>query len=241
MGNCIDVKVKNFLEAKHRIRDVDEHASAQNTSSLRAGGTNTNTSMQPLTTPSSMRVPDALPLTPGVQANVQQHGRAPPVQHMYPTVNLDSTSNVIDNQGMVMDTRKRSLSPVGDDTRLTSRSNLPHVPDDNQISMWAPGQSVLESNGVGRITLAKPDLHFDWNIRGVSNMWMRPETHRARVHVSEFGTDWGRKLANTVLHMRDILFDWNGVPHGVYLSQMHPFVEDGGRDALSETDCVSTS
>ena len=48
-----------------------------------------------------------------------------------------------------------------------------------------------------------------------------------RVHVSEFGTDWGRKLANTVLHMRDILFDWNGVPHRVYLSQMHPFVEDG--------------
>ena len=128
------------------------------------------------------------------------------------------------NENLSIHERKRSLTPDGDEDLTHSNARMT---DDSAISMWAPGQSVLESNGVERITLAEPDQYFDWDIRAVSNSWIRPETHRARVFVSDLDTDSGKKLANTVLHMRNVLFDSNGVPHPVYLSQMHPFVEDG--------------
>ena len=156
-----------------------------------------------------------------------------PVANDFHTTNLASTTNVTNNA--LVHAGKRSLSPGGNIIAPLS----PPLPDDNPVSMWASGQSVLETNGVGRMTLTEPDQYFDWDIRSVSNAWIRqPQTHRARVFVSDLESALTKNLASTLGQLRDVFLDSNGVPNRVYLSQMHPFVEDGStkctfRDRLS--------
>jgi len=153
---------------------------------------------------------------------VHQEPDHEPVANDFHTTNLASTTNVTNNA--LVHAGKRSLSPGGNISAPVS----PPLPDDNPVSMWASGQSVLETNGVGRMTLTEPDQYFDWDIRSVSNAWIRqPQTHGARVFVSDLESALTKNLASTLGQLRDVFLDSNGVPNRVYLSQMHPFVEDG--------------
>ena len=103
-----------------------------------------------------------------------------PVANDFHTTNLASTTNLTNNA--LVHAGKRSLSPGGNISAPVS----PPLPYDNLVSMWTSGQSVLETNGVGRMTLTEPDQYFDWDIRSVGNAWIcQPQTHGPRVFVSD--------------------------------------------------------